>query len=159
MLTVNRVGVLSSRAVLLWCSCAIGVMACTATVALRAQTPAPPGSQPNPSNARRFVVIGCVSRETQGSTAANPRAATGPRFIVTDTRSDPVSIYRLDGDEATLNFHVGHTVEIAGPLSSLLSSLLSAGPGDPGEAAPAPKVLKVESLTYLATTCQKMKRD
>jgi hypothetical protein len=125
-----------------------------AGVGLLAQTPTPPGPQPNPINARHFVVIGCVSREPQTSAAANGRAATGSRLILTDTRSDPPSIYRLDGDDTTLNFHVGHTVEIAGPLS--------VGPGagnDPDGVAPVPKVLKVASLAYLATTCLKMKQD
>jgi hypothetical protein len=145
---------LSNRAGLLWLSRAIGAMACTATVGLLAQTQAPPGLQATPVNARRFVVIGCIRGETQSSTASNPRAASGPRFILTDTRSDPPSIYRLDGDDTTLNFHVGHTVEIAGPLS------VGAGAGNgPDGVAPVTRVLTVVSLTYLATSCLKMKQD
>jgi hypothetical protein len=51
-----------------------------------------------------------------------------------------------------LTFHIGHTVEIAGPLT------LGPGAGsDSHGIAPGPKVLKVASLTYLATTCLKMK--
>jgi hypothetical protein len=131
--------------------CAIAATAaCTATtVGLGAQTPAPPGPQADPTGSRRFVVIGCVSRETESSTTTGRGAAAGPRFIITDTRSDPPSIYRLDGDDATLGFHVGHTVEIAGLLSAG-----SGGGADPGLAAPVRKGLKVASLTYIATTCR-----
>ncbi len=101
---------------LLRVSCAIVAITCAATDGLRAQTPAPPGPPRNSISAQRFVIIGCVSRETE--TAAPGRGpATGRQFLLTDTRSDPPSVYRLDGDETVLTFHIGHTVEIAGPLT------------------------------------------
>ncbi|SRR5713226_1833108 len=91
-----------------WLACAIAAAAWTATAA------------------DRFVVIGCVSRDAQR------------QIILTDARSDPPSVYRLKGDDSTLAFHVGHTVEVAGSLS--------VGP---------PKTVTVESLTYLTTSCTK----
>jgi hypothetical protein len=133
-------------------SCAIVAIAWTATIGLRAQAPAPPNPQPNPTTATRFVVIGCISRQAQASPATNRGASTGPTFILTDTRSVAPVIYQLDGDETTLSFHVGHTVEIAGPLSAV-----SGAGSAPNPVAPVPKILKVGSLTYLATTCLKMK--
>jgi hypothetical protein len=126
-------------------SYAIGVIACTATVGL-AQTATPQRSASE--NSRHFVVIGCVSREAQGPIAANPGAATGTRFIITDTRGARASVYRLDGEQSQLELHVGHTLEIAGPISSARSN---AGRG-PNADAP---VLKVESLTYISKSCQK----
>ena len=125
---------------------AIGVIACTATVGLVAQTATPQRSASE--NTRHFVVIGCVSRETQGATTANLGAATGARFIITDMRGGHASVYRLDGEQSQLDIHVGHTLEIAGPISSARSS---AGRG-PNADAP---VLTVESLTYISRSCQK----
>ena len=92
-------------------ACAIAAIAWTATAA------------------DRFIVIGCVSRDAQR------------QFVLTDTRTEPPTVYRLNGsDETTLTFHIGHTLEIAGALA--------VGP---------PKAITVESLTYLATTCVKLK--
>jgi hypothetical protein len=128
-------------------SYAIGVIACTATVGLVAQTATPQRSAPE--NSRHFVVIGCVSREAQGANAADPGAATGARFIITDTRGGGrPSVYRLDGEQSQLELHAGHTLEIAGPISPARSS---AGRG-PNADTP---VLKVESLTYISKSCQK----
>ena len=81
---------------------------------------------------RHFVAIGCVSREMSGS--------PGARFILTDTRGGRghESAYRLDGDQKQLEIHVGHTLEIAGSIS-----------------AGSPPVLKVDSLKYISTSCQK----
>jgi hypothetical protein len=128
-------------------SCAIGAIACAATVGLVAQTSAPQRSAPSSESAKRFVVIGCISRETQGSTAANGSGAAGARFIITDTRAPAASVYRLDGDQSQLGIHVGHTLEIAG-------SITAAGSGAGRGSASAP-VLKVESSTYISKSCLK----
>jgi hypothetical protein len=129
-------------------SYAIGVIACAATVGLVAQTATAQRSEPSSGSARRFVVIGCISSETQssGSTTPSRGGAAGTRFIITDTRAPVASVYRLDGDQGQLDIHVGHTLEIAGSISAGSS----AGRGN----ANAP-VLKVESLTYISKTCQK----
>jgi hypothetical protein len=115
---------------------AIGAIACAVTVGLVTQTATAQGS----GGARRFVVIGCVSRETQGSTAG------GARFIITDTRVPGGTPYRLDGDQSQLSLHVGHTLEIAGSVSP------GSGSGRGTANAPA---LKVESLVYISASCQK----
>ena len=132
-------------------SCAIGAIACAATVGLVERTATAQRSAPSSGSARRSVVIGCISRETEGSTAANRGAATGARFIITDTRGPAASVYRLDGDQSQLAIHVGHTLEIAGSISAGSGS---AGSGTGRGNANAP-VLKVESLTYISTSCQK----
>ena len=127
-------------------SCVIGVMACAASVEIWAQAPTPPRPQPASANARQYVVIGCVSRETPGTSNGG---AAAPRFLITDTRGEKPVVYRLDGDVSELTFQVGHTVEIAGPLS--------AGPaGATGPNANA-LTLKVSTLTYLSTTCKTTK--
>jgi hypothetical protein len=122
-------------------SYAIGTIACTAS--LWAQTSTPQRSAPGPETtpARHFVAIGCISRETPGSAAANRGAAGGATFILTDTRGGRghESAYRLDGDQKQLEIHVGHTLEIAGSISSAGST----------------SVLKVESLKYISASCQK----
>lgn len=79
--------------------------------------------------AERFIVIGCVSRDAQRN------------IVITDTRTEPPTVYRLNGsDETTLTFHIGHTLEIAGQII----------PGPP-------KALTIEQLTYISTTCVKLK--
>jgi hypothetical protein len=93
----------------------------------------------------RYVAIGCVSREAQKPSA---RGATRSRYVLTDPRGDRPTTYQLDGDEATLDFHVGHTVEISG----LLTVVAGAGRGPNAGAL----ILKVASLTYISTTCEKL---
>jgi hypothetical protein len=122
---------------------AIGTIACTASLWAQTSTQqrSAPGSEATP--ARRFVAIGCISREAAGSTAANRGSAAGARFIITDTRGGRghEAAYRLDGDQKLLEIHVGHTLEIAGTISSAGATALP--------------VLKVDSLTYISTSCQK----
>jgi hypothetical protein len=115
----------------------IGAMAWTAGLWAQTSTPQRPASSSGDTG--RHVVIGCISRETQDLTAANPGAATGTRLIITDTRGGRVSAYRLDGDPSQLDIHVGHTLEIAGPIW-------------PWSERPR---LKVESLISISKTCQK----
>jgi hypothetical protein len=79
--------------------------------------------------AERFVVIGCVSRDAQRN------------IVITDTLTEPPTVYRLNGsDETTLTFHIGHTLELAGQII----------PGPP-------KAITIEQLTYISTTCVKLK--
>ena len=105
-----------------------------------AQTGIPKSTELNPGRVApgngSFVVIGCVSREGQG---------TPPTFVITDSRSKPPARYRLDGDMDLLRLHVGHTVEIGGGITP--------ASGARGGANTAMASFKVESLIYIATTC------
>jgi hypothetical protein len=108
---------------------AIAATVAAATAALSAQAkPAAPGTE------RRYVVIGCLSRQAPGGSA--------PSFIITDTRGAKPMLYRLDGDQQDLNYHVGHYIEVAGALS-------------PASGSSANPTLKVASLVYISKTCPK----
>ncbi|HMF92947.1 MAG TPA: hypothetical protein VKE96_01570 [Vicinamibacterales bacterium] len=124
-----------------------GLSAARTTIALvmlmalpAAQTGIPKSTEMNPGRVTpgdgNFVVIGCVSRDGEG---------TPPTFVITDTRSKPPARYRLEGDADLLRLHVGHTVEVGGPI-------MPASGARGGTAAAIPS-FKVESLTYLSTTC------
>jgi hypothetical protein len=54
--------------------------------------------------------------------------------------------YRLEGDPDLLRFHLGHLVEVAGSLTAAKGGGATASAG----------TLKVEALTYLATSCIKL---
>jgi hypothetical protein len=105
-----------------------------------AQTGIPKDTQLKPGAGKagdgKFIVIGCVAAEG----GAGP-----PAFAITDSRPTPDMKYRLDGDADLLKFHVGHTVEIEGPVTS------------PRPDAGGVRTLKVESLTYLSRSCVKLK--
>ena len=105
-----------------------------------AQTGIPKGTQLNPGRVSagngNVIVIGCVSRQGEGASAA---------FIISDPRPKPPAQYRLEGDADLLRMHVGHTIEVGGPMTSA-----SAASGGAGAAAPT---LKVQSLTYISTSC------
>jgi len=105
-----------------------------------AQTGIPKSTELNPGRVApgngNFIVIGCVSREGQG---------TPPTFVITDSRSKPPARYRLEGDADLLRLHVGHTVEIGGPMTP--------ASGARGGANAAMPSFTVESLIYIATTC------
>jgi len=107
---------------------ALAALAGSAAMAQQAQTP--PASA---ARAERYVAIGCVA--SQGSGAASS-------YTITDSRGDKPTVYRLDGDAAQLQPHVGHTVEVAGPIVQ------------PG-AGTRPPVLKVSSLVWLMSSCKK----
>lgn len=72
-----------------------------------------------------FHAIGCISR-------------AGSSYVITDTRADPPVQYRLGGDaeKLQLDFHVGHTVEVAGPVASN-------------------GVLTVQSLVWISNSCER----
>ena len=114
---------------------AIGAVVCSALVGVvSAQTPIgiPKETQMNPGKVTagggNLIVIGCVSRQGQGGAAT---------FIITDPRPKPAAQYRLEGDATLLGIHVGHTLEVGGPVT---------GSG-------ATPTLKVQSLTYISASC------
>lgn len=91
-----------------------------------------------PPNPDHYVILGCISRQ--------PGAARGAStYLLTDTRGEAPVIYRLNGDAAALDFHVGHYVEAAGPLTAPAR----------GGASPSARalVMKVERLSYLSKDC------
>jgi hypothetical protein len=95
---------------------------------------APPARPAVDSTGQRYVAIGCLSR--QGTAAS-------PRYVITDTRGGSPINYRLDGDAAELARHVGHTVEVSGPLAQ------------PRAGATGTRVLKVSSLVWVASSCHR----
>ncbi len=127
---------------------ASAAMVCATTIGLSATQTAPqnPGQA---STARKYVVIGCISREERSTPSAGSAAPARPAFTVTDTRGDSPATYRLGGDAEQLGLHVGHTVEIAGPITAAPPARGG------GNASPAVPTLTVQSLTYISTTCPK----
>ncbi len=123
----------------------IGAIVWSATIGIAAaQTGIPKGTQLNPGLASagrgNLIVIGCVSRQGEGASST---------FTITDPRPKPPAQYRLDGDADLLRLHVGHTVEIGGPTAP--------APDGRGGASAAATTLKVQSLTYISTTCSQQK--
>ena len=119
---------------------AIGAIVWSTIIAIPgAQTGIPKGTQLNPgrisSGGGNLIVIGCVSRQGEGATST---------FLITDPRPKPPVPYRLEGDADLFRLHVGHTLEIGGSITT------AAGPG--GASSPA-FTLKVQSLTYISTSC------
>jgi hypothetical protein len=117
----------------------LAIVWATTAIGVAAQTGKLKDTQLNPdrvASSKRAVVIGCVGREGNGPAS---------RYVITDTRPQTPVQYRLDADPDLLRFHVGHLVEIAGSLTATK-----------GGAAGASTV-KVEALTYLSTTCTKMR--
>jgi hypothetical protein len=96
------------------------------------QTPPPRPAAPAASG--HYVAIGCMARVmgTSGPTS---------RFQISDTRGDHPTVYRIDGDRTLLEPHVGHTVEVAGPVA--------VAPGT------TRLTLKATSLVYIAASCKR----
>jgi len=122
----------------------IGAIAWTTMTGLSAaQTGIPKGTQLSPgrvtAGAGNFIVIGCVSRAEQ---------STPPVFVITDSRPKPPARYRLEGDTDLLRLHVGHTVEIGGPITPAADAR--------GGATGSAPTLTVQSLTYISRTCVKL---
>jgi hypothetical protein len=99
----------------------------------------PSGTQLNPGSispgGSNFIVIGCISRE--GRDAAET-------FVITDSRATPPAQYRLQGDMDLLRIHVGHTVEIGGPITPSATGAIAS-------------TLGVKALTYVSTICKQLK--
>ena len=109
--------------------------ALSAAATLFAQNPAPVPAETSQAP-RRYVAIGCLSREA-------PSAAGKSAFVLTDPRGDKPTIYRVEGDEKQLDLQVGHYLELSGALSRTKTAS--------GELL----VLKVEQLIWIASTCPK----
>jgi hypothetical protein len=131
-------------------------MVCSAAVALgqagaptqRVHIPGiPDRTSIYPTSANRagnLLSIGCVQKSGDGE------------FRITDWRgaeqasvanAPPIAareplVLRLQGDQEMLNFHVGHEVQITGPILEKASGS-------------RPLLIKVESILYLSRTCWK----
>ena len=126
---------------------ASAAIVCVATIGLSV----PQAAQQNPGQAapvQKYVVIGCIGREGQ-TPSTGTAASARPTFTITDTRGDSPATYRLDGDAEQVGLHVGHTVEITGSIAT------GTGAQGGGNASPGMPTLKVQSLTYISTTCRK----
>jgi hypothetical protein len=105
----------------------------------------PDGTSIYPKSANRgdnFVSIGCVSKTPDGEIritdwrgAGGSNGAGAPAFQATK----PL-VLRLQGDQDMLKFHVGHEVEVRGPI-------LEDASGN------RPAQMKAESILYLSRTC------
>ncbi len=91
-----------------------------------------------------FLSIGCVQKSANGEFritdwrgAEQPSVANAPPIAATV----PL-VFRLQGDQDMLNFHVGHEVEISGPILEAATASL-------------PAKIKVESILYLSRACWK----
>ncbi len=89
-----------------------------------------------------FITIGCVQKSSNGEFritdwrgAEQPSVANAPPIAATV----PL-VLRLQGDPDMLNFHVGHEVEISGPILEAATASL-------------PTKIKVESILYLSRAC------
>jgi hypothetical protein len=116
----------------------VGVVTCVLTAGLSALLTAGLSAQNARSGAAAadssdYVVIGCVRSPSRGV------------YTITDTRPTPPVTYRLDGTVDQLDWHVGHTIEVEGPISPASSQ---AG----GASMPT---LKVKALRYISTSCSK----
>jgi hypothetical protein len=92
----------------------------------------------------KFLSIGCVERSANGEFrvmdwrgAAQTSVANAPPIAATA----PL-VLRLQGDQDMLNFHVGHEVQISGPILEAATASL-------------PAKIEVESILYLSRACWK----
>jgi hypothetical protein len=106
--------------------------------ALAAHASAGQRGENNAAKQDHYVILGCVSRQAGVGRGSST-------YLITDTRGEKPVIYRLDGDAATLDFHVGHYVEVAGPLTTSARGAASANA--------RALVMKVERLSYLSKEC------
>ena len=134
----------------------LGVMICCVATALgqagaptqRVHIPGiPDGTSIYPKSANigdSFLSIGCVTKNPEGEIvitdwrgSEQPSIAGAPPFAATA----PLVVW-LQGDKDMLNFHVGHEVQITGPIVENAD-------------ASRPPGMKVESILYLSRTCWK----
>ena len=120
----------------------LGMAAWATIIAIAAaQQGLPKGTQQNPGTVSagngNYIVLGCVTSEGSGAT---------PTYVITDSRATPPARYRLDGDPDLLRLHVGHTLEVGGPIAPV-----SGGGGLP--------TLKAVAVTYVSPTCVKFQTN
>jgi hypothetical protein len=141
----------------------LAALACAA--ALHAQAPA--AQETNRVTPGEVTITGCVERADQmaaNSTAAavdsltfmliHAEAGTADETRPTGTSGTTVvsrgNSYKLEGDVATLNPHVGHKVEITGTIAAPTAP--TADSVEPASPAAASR-LKVDHIKMVADTC------
>jgi hypothetical protein len=107
----------------------------TAQAGVPKSTQLSPGTITVASNGN-YVVIGCLAQQAEGPS----------RFTITDSRATPPATFRVDGDPDLLRIHIGHTLEIAGPITAPSTSSSGNMP-----------TVKLLTLTYISTKCEKLK--
>lgn len=134
-----------------------------AAAALAAQTTTATPQQPASTKApEKITITGCVERADQMASAGGASAlgttVDSLSFVLVDKPSGPTGTtgvtgnaagdkgYRLDGDVAKLNPHVGHKVEITGYVDE------PAATNGAATSVNGPKV-KVDSIKMIAETC------
>jgi hypothetical protein len=105
----------------------------------------PNGTSLYPASTNRgsnFLSIGCVRKSGDGEFritdwrgAEQASVANAPPIA-----ARPPLVLRLKGDQDMLNFHVGHEVEITGPIIEAATASL-------------PAKIKVQSILYLSRAC------
>jgi hypothetical protein len=90
----------------------------------------------------KFLSIGCIKKSQNGEFRISdwrgteqPSVANAPPIAA----REPL-VLRLQGDQEMLNFHVGHEVQISGPILEAATASL-------------PAKIKVESILYLSRVC------
>ena len=117
---------------------AAGVLGCTTIVMAFGLPLTVTAQQGAATGAQRIVVIGCLRASGQGRAGGGATA----ELTLTDFRGGPSPTFRVDGSDTRLNWHVGHTVEIAGTIA--------AGGGRGGAMG---QRLNVQSVNYISTSC------
>lgn len=129
-------------------------MVCSAAVALgqagaptqRVHIPGiPDGTSIYPTSATRgsnFLSIGCVQRSGDGEFRITDWRGTEQASVA---NAPPIAareplVLRLQGDQEMLNFHIGHEVQISGPILEAATASL-------------PAKIKVQSILYLSRSC------
>ena len=116
---------------------AAGVLAC-ATIVMAFGHPLTVTAQQGAATGARVVVIGCLRASGQGRAGGGANAA----LTIVDFRGGPSPTFQVDGSDTRLNWHVGHTIEIAGTIA----------PGGARGGAMAQR-LNVQSVNYISTSC------
>jgi len=93
----------------------------------------------------------------QSSAAANTKTVQGclsgseGSYSLTDQAG---TTYKLTGDTAKLQAHVGHTIHVTGtPSSDMSSNGMGRQSGSMSESAESPQTLQVSSFKHISATC------
>jgi len=103
----------------------------------------PPGTESSQSNPHTVNVEGCLSSSAMGDNS----------YTLTEGRSG--SVYRLEGDTASLVSHVGHEVVITGVRVAESSPGSPAAPDPAGSGSKQTFALQVNTVRMISEHCSK----